>query len=57
VVIDRSINFYFKDAALFLDRTCSKFDQLESLGIALFNLSNVTDLDNWLNRWFFRCYA
>jgi predicted transposase YdaD len=25
-------------------------DQLESLGVALFDLSNVTDLNNWLNR-------
>jgi predicted transposase YdaD len=25
-------------------------DRLESLGVALFDLSNVTDLNNWLNR-------
>jgi hypothetical protein len=52
-VNNRSINSYFKDVALFLDRTCSKFDRLESLGVALFDLSNITDLNNWLNRHFF----
>jgi predicted transposase YdaD len=25
-------------------------DRLESLGVALFDLSNATDLNNWLNR-------
>jgi predicted transposase YdaD len=25
-------------------------DRLESLGVALFDLSNITDLNNWLNR-------
>jgi predicted transposase YdaD len=25
-------------------------DRLESLGVALFDLSNVTDLNSWLNR-------
>jgi Domain of unknown function (DUF4351) len=49
-VNDSSINSYFKDATLFLDRICSSVDQLESLGVALFDLSNATDLNNWLNR-------
>jgi predicted transposase YdaD len=25
-------------------------DRLESLGVALFDLSNITDLNSWLNR-------
>lgn len=50
MAIDRSINSYFKDAALFLDRTCSSVDRLESLCVVLFDLSNVTDSNNWLNR-------
>lgn len=29
---------------------CLSIEQLESLGIALFDLSNMTDLDNWLDQ-------